>query len=113
MLRRIDLRTSSAALEEVLPRPTSPSDGPVDAVREILARVRVDGDAAVRAYTERFDGVSLDTLVVDEGKIEAAIDFIRGGGRVVVISDPPHLEQAVAGETGTRIVPWPNPGSPM
>lgn len=38
-------------------------------------------------------------------KIEAAIDFIRGGGRVVVISDPPHLEQAVAGETGTRIVP--------
>ena len=76
MLRRIDLRTSSAALEEVLPRPTSPSDGPVDAVREILATVRVDGDAAVRAYTERFDGVSLDTLVVDEGKIEAAIDRV-------------------------------------
>lgn len=76
MLRRIDLRTSSAALEEVLPRPTTPSGGPVDAVREILATVRADGDAAVRAYTERFDGVSLDTLVVDGGKIEAAIDRV-------------------------------------
>jgi carbamate kinase len=40
-----------------------------------------------------------------EPKIEAAIDFIRGGGGVVVISDPQHLQQAVAGETGTRIVP--------
>lgn len=76
MLRRIDLRASSAALEEVLPRPTTPSGGPVDAVREILATVRADGDAAVRAYTERFDGVSLDTLVVDGGKIEAAIDRV-------------------------------------
>jgi len=76
VLRRIDLRTSSAALEEVLPRPTTPSGGPVDAVREILATVRADGDAAVRAYTERFDGVSLDTLVVDGGKIEAAIDRV-------------------------------------
>jgi len=76
VLRRIDLRASSAALEEVLPRPTTPSGGPVDAVREILATVRADGDAAVRAYTERFDGVSLDTLVVDGGKIEAAIDRV-------------------------------------
>ncbi|MGA0237543.1 MAG: histidinol dehydrogenase [Acidimicrobiales bacterium] len=76
MLRRIDLRASSAALEEVLPRPTTPSGGPVDAVREILATVRAEGDAAVRAYTERFDGVSLDTLVVDGGKIEAAIDRV-------------------------------------
>jgi carbamate kinase len=38
-------------------------------------------------------------------KIEASIDFLRGGGEVVVITDPEHLQQAVAGETGTRIVP--------
>jgi carbamate kinase len=37
-------------------------------------------------------------------KIEASIDFLRGGGEVVVITDPEHLQQAVAGETGTRIV---------
>ena len=76
MLRRIDLRTTSAELDEVLPRPQTPSGGPVDAVREILAAVRADGDAAVRAFTERFDGVSLDALVVDPATIEAALDRI-------------------------------------
>jgi carbamate kinase len=37
-------------------------------------------------------------------KIEAAVDFLRAGGTEVVISDPEHLEAAVAGNTGTRIV---------
>ena len=77
MLRRIDLRTSSAELDEVLPRPQTPSGGPVDAVREILAAVRADGDAAVRAFTERFDGVALEGLVVDPATIEAALHRIE------------------------------------
>jgi carbamate kinase len=38
-------------------------------------------------------------------KIEAAIDFLEGGGREVVITSPANLEWAVAGDTGTRIVP--------
>ena len=37
-------------------------------------------------------------------KIEAAIDFLEGGGREVVITSPANLEWAVAGDTGTRIV---------
>ena len=38
-------------------------------------------------------------------KIEAAISFLEGGGDLVIITDPEHLGAAVAGETGTRIVP--------
>ena len=38
-------------------------------------------------------------------KIEAAISFLEGGGKLVVITDPEHLGAAVAGRTGTRIVP--------
>ena len=38
-------------------------------------------------------------------KIEAAIDFLESGGDAVIISDPAHLEDAVAGKTGTHIVP--------
>lgn len=37
-------------------------------------------------------------------KVEAAIDFIAGGGGVVIVTDPVHIEAAVAGEAGTRIV---------
>jgi carbamate kinase len=38
-------------------------------------------------------------------KIEAAISFLEGGGKLVVITDPEHIGAAVAGRTGTRIVP--------
>ena len=37
-------------------------------------------------------------------KIQAAIDYLERGGRQVIITDPPNLGRAVAGETGTRIV---------
>jgi carbamate kinase len=38
-------------------------------------------------------------------KIEAAIDYLEAGGSRVIITDPPNLTRAVAGETGTHIVP--------
>ena len=46
-------------------------------VRTILADVQKRGDAAVLAYTARFDGVELDTLLVSEEEFaaaEAAVD---------------------------------------
>lgn len=38
-------------------------------------------------------------------KIEAAIDFLEGGGKEVVITEPELIEDALAGLAGTRIVP--------
>ncbi len=72
MLRRIDLRGTSGELAEHLPRPSSPADGPVEAVREILTRVRLEGDSAVRDYTNRFDGVELDGFAVPIEQAAAA-----------------------------------------
>ena len=37
-------------------------------------------------------------------KIEACVRFLEGGGREALITDPDHLEAAMAGRTGTRIV---------
>jgi carbamate kinase len=37
-------------------------------------------------------------------KIEAVIEFLENGGKEAIITDPPHLVQAVEGKTGTRIV---------
>jgi carbamate kinase len=42
-------------------------------------------------------------------KVEAAVDFLAHGGREVVITTPAALERAIAGTTGTRIVPDPVP----
>lgn len=38
-------------------------------------------------------------------KIESALAFLRDGGREVVITSPDELPEALAGRTGTRVVP--------
>ena len=37
-------------------------------------------------------------------KMRAVVQFLEGGGREALITDPANLERAMAGETGTRIV---------
>ena len=46
--------------------------GPEEAVRRILADVRMEGDRAVIAWTEKIDGVRLQNLRVPPNEIEAA-----------------------------------------
>jgi len=74
MLTRLDLRGAGRDLRARLPRPAEPGVGPVDAVREILAGVKAGGDAAVREYTERFDGVAVDDLRVPADELKAALE---------------------------------------
>ncbi len=38
-------------------------------------------------------------------KVAALIDFVGGGGRLGLITDPPNVTRALRGETGTRVVP--------
>lgn len=38
-------------------------------------------------------------------KIEACVQFIKNGGKLAIITDPPNISRALKGETGTRIVP--------
>ena len=37
-------------------------------------------------------------------KIEACVNFIKRGGKMAIITDPPNISRALKGETGTRIV---------
>ena len=39
-----------------------------------------------------------------EPKIQAAVDFIKAGGSRAIITDPPNMVKALAGEAGTAIV---------
>jgi histidinol dehydrogenase len=92
VLNRLDLRGAGNDLRGKLPRPAQATEGPVAAVKEILADVRERGDEAVRDFTERFDGVRPAALRVPpeaiasaladldpelRGALEAAADGIR------------------------------------
>ena len=84
MLTRLDLRGLDGDLRSRLPRPHDSEAAPTDAVREILAEVRKRGDAAVREYTQRFDGVALDDLRVEPAELAAALR-----------ATPPELREAL------------------
>ncbi len=38
-------------------------------------------------------------------KVQAGVQYLENGGKLVIITDPPHIRDAVNGTTGTRIVP--------
>jgi histidinol dehydrogenase len=62
-----------AGREALLRRPAVEADAEMrGAVRDILARVKADGDAAVIDFTARFDGVQLDSLAVSPAEFTAA-----------------------------------------
>src|SRR5215469_17624464 len=78
----IDLRGRDAAgltrsaLDGVLPRAALDVERAVELVRPICEDVRVRGGAAVREYTERFDGVDLAHTRVPSEVIQRALDTI-------------------------------------
>lgn len=62
-----------AARDALLRRPAVEADGDTrSAVRDIIAHVKRRGDAAVLDFTERFDGVKLDSLAVSAAEFAAA-----------------------------------------
>ena len=76
MLTRIDLRGFDGDVAQWLPRPKAPAAGPVEVVREILQEVQERGDSAVREFTERFDGVRLDSSAVAPAELVGALERI-------------------------------------
>jgi histidinol dehydrogenase len=76
ILTRLDVRGATGDLRDLLPAPEASADVPHEAVREILDKVRVGGDAAVRELTERFDGVRIGELAVPAAELAAAVGRI-------------------------------------
>jgi histidinol dehydrogenase len=75
MLTRLDLRGRTDVAAD-LPRPELDGEAPLAAVKAIIADVRSRGDDALRALTEKFDGVSLGDLRVEPQAVTAALDAI-------------------------------------
>ena len=76
MMQILDLRNSLPGDPLNLPRPDLGAEGPVADVRKILLEVKNRGDAAVREFSARFDGVQIDQLRVDESEIAEACGLI-------------------------------------
>jgi histidinol dehydrogenase len=82
VISRIDLRGSLPGdLRSVLPRAELDVEAALEKVRPICDDVRHRGAAAVREYTERFDGVALASARVPAEAIGRALDDLAPGVR--------------------------------
>ena len=55
---------------------TMETAGVSDTVRAIIDDVANNGDAALKIYSERFDGAKLESLAVSDQEIDAAMEAI-------------------------------------
>ncbi|HEX6311909.1 MAG TPA: histidinol dehydrogenase [Acidimicrobiia bacterium] len=76
-LARLDLRAFDGDLGAALALPTPAGEGAAALVREIVAAVREQGDAAVRRLTQRFNGVELAELRVPGEALKDALERLR------------------------------------
>lgn len=78
MLTIIDLRDSNTTPLGAggLQRPAFDTSSLIEKVKNVLADIKQNGDAAVVKYTAQFDGVALDSFVVPEADITEAISLV-------------------------------------
>lgn len=60
-------------LEALTQRPTIDFEKTYEVIKPIIADVKANGDEAVKRYTKKFDGISLDSLELSYGEIKKAI----------------------------------------
>jgi histidinol dehydrogenase len=107
VLRTIDLRgraLSARELREVMPRAQADVADALATVAPILADVRARGEAAIREYGERFDGVSPANLRVPPDEIAAALAGLDAAVREA-------LEEAIARVRAFHLATVPPPVS--
>jgi len=80
-LARLDLRGHPGPYDDVLPRPVDPGRDVREVVAGIVARVRSEGDDALRALTRELDGAVIDDLRVAHAEIDAALERVAPGLR--------------------------------
>ena len=68
------LKYSEIDLKETIKRSEQDVNDVLGIVSDILENVRVNKDQAIREYTEKFDGVTIENLKVSKDEIKQAYD---------------------------------------
>lgn len=80
-------RLSSKDIDVLIQRNTDPNNAIQDAVNSILEQVKQQGDAALKAFTNKFDQVDLEKIYLDKDEIaELAMSISRDQQRALEIA---------------------------
>ena len=101
----------AAARRALLRRPAQQDDAARSAaVRDIVARVRLEGDAALLDYARRFDQVELGALAVTPAEIAAATARLTEGQRQAIDRAIANVRAFHAAQRGKPLVLETSPG---
>ena len=81
----IPILEASAAADLLTRKSTRFADAEA-VVRPIIDGVRMNGDAAVRHYAEKFDGFTGETFLVDPAEVQATLGSVSDGFKAAVLS---------------------------
>lgn len=73
---RVEVRPDRSIWEQLLQRPTISNAELEDIVKPVLAEIKKSGDEALLGYTEKFDGVKLDDLLVSPSEFTEAANNV-------------------------------------
>ncbi|WP_462417960.1 histidinol dehydrogenase [Kytococcus sp. Marseille-QA3725] len=98
-MRVLDWSTlDAAARTEALQRPAQVVGEEVSrAVADVLEAVRRDGEAAVAAFTRRFDGIERDRLLLTDAEIDAAVAAVDPWARRAIAEAAENIRAFHAG----------------
>lgn len=109
-MRQIDVRNTTNIVAEF--EVSTERDPSVElTVAEILAAVRSDGDAAVRSYTQRFDGFDPAPVEVDPAECTRARSALPRDLHAALEHAAERIEEYHSHQIGTRSAVWESGGA--
>src|SRR5690606_39217247 len=87
----------------ILKRPTKTVDDIESTVYEVFSEVLSNGDGAVSEYTAKFDGVSLDTLLVTDTEVEEANKAVSDDLKQAIQLAKSNIEKFHAAQKTNRV----------
>ena len=96
-----------ATLQALSRRSASVPPAIESAAREVIAAVRVGGDAAVRALTEKFEGRKLDALELDELDV-AELEVVSAADRPLTVHSPASSRFNCCPTATSTVLPFPS-----
>ena len=79
-------------------------------VYDIIAEVRTNGDAALKAYSEKFDGVSIEEFKVPQEEIDAAYESLSDDLKAALLKAKTNITEFHSREIEQGFVDMDTPG---
>lgn len=89
---KVFLNPDKSIWKELLKRPTMDLEEIEKRVRPVMERVMVEGDAALKFYTQEFDGVSIEHLFVSDSEFSEAENLVEAELKAAILTAKSNIE---------------------